>query len=123
MNLKHGENRLRQAMNHKSTLAHQTHVAGDTRDSQASPEAAGPLPWRDPCLLVSRMEDPAGCEGVRGAGVRHAFTGVVRSCRWHKTQTAVSSKPHSAAGVSHWYGSNTCSVFTQGIGVAQMWRR
>lgn len=42
------------------------------------------LPRRDPRQLVSRVEDSTGCEGVGRAGVGHAFTGVVRSCKSHK---------------------------------------
>ena len=43
-------------------------------------------PRRDSRLLICWVEDSTGGEGVSGAGVGHAFTWVVCSCRSHKTQ-------------------------------------
>lgn len=41
-------------------------------------------PGRDPGQLIGRVEYSAGCEGVGGAGVGHAFTRVICSCREQK---------------------------------------
>lgn len=40
------------------------------------------VPRGHPGLLVGRMQDATGCEGVGGAGVGHALARVVRSFRW-----------------------------------------
>lgn len=62
------------------------------------------LPWCDPCLLVSWVEDPTGCEGVGGAGVGHAFTRVVRSFRWGKKHRTVIKRPQIWDAL-HWCSS------------------
>lgn len=90
---------------------------------QAAPEAVFCSPRSDPCLLISRVKDPTGCEGVGGAGVGHAFTRVVRSCR---LGNADNRSGCDNVRVKHWvYGAcvNAVSVLTDGISVAEMWRR
>lgn len=82
-------------------------------------------PWCDPRQLISWVKDPAGREGVGGAGVGHAFTWVVRSwrSRKHKTTSHFQAPWHNNVTV-HLQHIDVlyCCALTQSISVAEVWR-
>lgn len=77
------------------------------------------VPRGHPCLLVGWMQDAAGCEGVGGAGVGHAFARVVHSL-WGQEHRAMVKR-----SIHRWWSDSGIIqrvLLTHGVSVAEVRR-